>query len=40
MEAVGEANKPKVHSLIDKVHSPTNLALAWENVRQNRGQAA
>jgi RNA-directed DNA polymerase len=35
-------NKPgkkKVHSLIDKVYSRTNLALAWEKVKQNHGSA-
>lgn len=29
----------KVHSLIDKVYSRKNLAMAWEKVRQNRGAA-
>ncbi len=27
----------KVHSLVDKVYSRTNLALAWEKVRRNKG---
>jgi len=31
--------KRKVHSLIDKVYSRTNLALAWEKVKQNHGSA-
>ena len=29
----------KVHSLIDKVYDPTNLAEAWKNVRENKGSA-
>lgn len=29
----------KVHSLIDKVFSRTNVALAWEKVQKNRGSA-
>ena len=29
----------KVHSLIDKVYSRTNLELAWEKVKKNRGSA-
>ena len=29
----------KVHSLVDKVYSRKNLALAWEAVRRNRGAA-
>ena len=33
------AGKRKVHSLIDKVYSRTNLALAWEKVKQNHGSA-
>lgn len=33
------SNKRKVHSLIDKVFSPKNLALAWERVKKNRGSA-
>src|SRR5271157_2614104 len=32
-----EGLKQKVHSLVDKVYSRTNLALAWERVRANRG---
>jgi len=31
--------KRKVHSLIDKVYSRTNLARAWEKVKQNHGSA-
>jgi len=27
----------KVHSLIDKVYHPTNLNMAWEKVRSNKG---
>ncbi|WP_411679762.1 hypothetical protein [Clostridium thailandense] len=27
----------KVHSLIDKVYNPTNLKMAWEQVKKNRG---
>ncbi|WP_003543452.1 hypothetical protein [Desulfotomaculum nigrificans] len=27
----------KVHSLIDKVYHPTNLKMAWEMVKANRG---
>lgn len=27
----------KVHSLVDKVYHPTNLKLAWEKVKSNRG---
>src|ERR1019366_8568077 len=30
-----EGLKPKVHSLVDKVYSRTNLMLAWERVRAN-----
>lgn len=29
----------KEHSLIDKIYSRKNLAMAWEKVRQNRGAA-
>src|SRR5271155_1013512 len=32
-----EGLKQKVHSLVDKVYSRTNLTLAWERVRANRG---
>ena len=32
-----EGLKPKVHSLVDKVYSRTNLRLAWERVRANQG---
>ena len=31
--------KKKVQSLIDKVYSRTNLALAWEKVKRNHGSA-
>lgn len=27
----------KIHSLIDKVYQPTNLKMAWEKVRSNKG---
>jgi len=37
MESVSETKKTKVHSLIDKVYHPTNLKLAWEKVKENRG---
>ena len=30
----------KVHSLIDKVYDPVNLAEAWKHVRENKGSAA
>jgi RNA-directed DNA polymerase len=33
------SGKQKVHSLIDKVFSRTNLGLAWEKVKKNRGSA-
>jgi len=33
------AGKKKWNSLIDKVYSPRNLALAWERVRENNGAA-
>jgi group II intron reverse transcriptase/maturase len=33
------SGKQKVHSLIDKVFSRTNLGLAWEKVQKNRGSA-
>ena len=29
----------KVHSLIDKVYAPANLAEAWKRVRENKGSA-
>ncbi len=29
--------KKKVHSLIDKVYHPSNLVLAWERVKANKG---
>ena len=31
--------KKKGQSLIDKVYSRTNLALAWEKVKRNHGSA-
>ena len=27
----------KIHSLIDKVYHPTNLLMAWEKVKENKG---
>src|SRR4051812_43284218 len=30
----------KVHSLIDKVYAPANLAEAWRHVRDNKGGPA
>ena len=27
----------KVHSLVDKVYKPKNLAMAWDKVRRNKG---
>src|SRR5271166_2795121 len=33
-----EGLKQKVHSLVDKVYSRTNLTLAWERVRANRAR--
>src|SRR5690349_7169846 len=38
----GESKDPgqrKVHSLIDKVYAPANLAEAWRHVRENKGGA-
>ena len=32
-----ESTVKKVHSLIDKMYHPTNLKLAWEKVKSNRG---
>ncbi len=37
MELVSEIKTTKVHSLIDKVYHPTNLRMAWEKVKSNRG---
>lgn len=34
-----QVGKRKVHSLIDKVYSRTNLTRAWEKVKQNHGSA-
>ena len=34
-----EIRKRKIHSLIDKVYSRTNLAMAWEKVKKNQGSA-
>jgi len=34
-----QGKKQKVHSLIDKVCSRKNLALAWEKLKKNRGSA-
>ncbi len=36
-EKVSTGKKLKVHSLIDKVYHPTNLAMAWKRVKENRG---
>ncbi len=33
------SRRRKVHSLIDKVYDPANLAEAWKRVRENRGSA-
>ena len=33
------SRRRKVHSLIDKVYDPTNLAEAWKRVRENKGSA-
>jgi retron-type reverse transcriptase len=37
--STSKTRKKKDHSLIDKVYSRTNLALAWEKVEQNHGSA-
>ena len=37
--STSKTTKQKVHSLIDKVYSRTNLVLAWEKVKQNHGSA-
>lgn len=37
MEPVDATKKTKVHSLIDKIYSQSNLKIAWEKVRANRG---
>ncbi|MTI85570.1 MAG: group II intron reverse transcriptase/maturase [Firmicutes bacterium] len=37
MEEVGATKETKVHSLIDKVYSKTNLNMAWQRVKANRG---
>jgi RNA-directed DNA polymerase len=37
MGEVGAVKRTKVHSLIDKVYSKTNLQMAWEKVKANRG---
>ena len=34
-----QVGKRKVHSLIDKGYSRTNLTLLWEKVKQNHGSA-
>jgi retron-type reverse transcriptase len=34
---INPEGKRKVHSLVDKIYSKTNLALAWERVRCNGG---
>jgi len=33
------SRRRKVHSLIDKVYDPANLAEAWKRVRENNGSA-
>src|SRR5215471_6152090 len=33
------SRRRKVHSLIDKVYDPANLAEAWKRVRENKGSA-
>jgi group II intron reverse transcriptase/maturase len=37
MKEVSTEKKIKVHSLIDKVYSLTNLKIAWEKVKANKG---
>ncbi|WP_083773546.1 reverse transcriptase domain-containing protein [Desulfofarcimen acetoxidans] len=37
MSEVGATNRLKVHSLIDKVYSKTNLQMAWQRVKANQG---
>lgn len=37
MGEVSAVERIKVHSLIDKVYSKTNLEMAWEKVKANRG---
>ena len=37
MGEIGAAKRTKVHSLIDKVYSRTNLRMAWEKVKANQG---
>src|SRR3954467_2306031 len=34
-----QSRRRKVHSLIDKVYAPANLAKAWKRVRENKGGA-
>src|SRR5690348_17410428 len=34
-----QSRRRKVHSLIDKVYAPANLAEAWKRVRENKGGA-
>lgn len=36
---INVGQEKKVHSLVDKVYSRKNLALAWQAVRRNRGAA-
>jgi len=38
MENRGKTKRKKVHSLIDKVYSRTNLMLGWQRVQANRGK--
>jgi retron-type reverse transcriptase len=34
-----QSRRRKVHSLIDKIYAPANLAEAWKRVRENKGSA-
>ncbi|MDF9410099.1 group II intron reverse transcriptase/maturase, partial [Pelotomaculum isophthalicicum JI] len=37
MGEIGATKRTKVHSLIDKVYSKTNLMMAWDKVKANQG---
>ena len=37
VEWLNPTRAKKVHSLVDKVYQRKNLAMAWEQVRANRG---
>ena len=39
LEEGEQSRRRKVHSLIDKVYAPANLAEAWKRVRENKGSA-